>query len=229
MNHHFLCVKEVYSFPSTKISGSLPALLPHSHTRSLPHSHTRSLPHSHTRSLPHTLTPTLSHTLTLTHTHSHTPTYTVCVVVCDWFPGVIPPLSPSPQALYASKIVSYAQGFMLLREAAKTYNWKLNYGSIALMWRGGCIIRSRFLGNIKTAFDKKPELTCLLLDDFFKAAILDCQVILNAACTILYTYTVCVCVRVCVGCAHMCTYVCVCVRVCVCVHTHCCVYSCMCI
>jgi 6-phosphogluconate dehydrogenase len=79
------------------------------------------------------------------------------------------------KALYASKIVSYAQGFMLLREAAKTYSWKLNYGSIALMWRGGCIIRSRFLGNIKTAFDKNPELTCLLLDDFFKAAILNCQ------------------------------------------------------
>ena len=80
------------------------------------------------------------------------------------------------QALYASKIVSYAQGFMLLREAAKGYGWKLNYGSIALMWRGGCIIRSRFLGNIKTAFDKNPELTCLLLDDFFRKAIEDCQV-----------------------------------------------------
>ena len=79
------------------------------------------------------------------------------------------------KALYASKIISYAQGFMLLREAAKQYGWKLNYGSIALMWRGGCIIRSRFLGNIKEAFDKKPELTCLLLDDFFKAAIENCQ------------------------------------------------------
>lgn len=65
---------------------------------------------------------------------------------------------------------------MLLREAAKGYGWKLNYGSIALMWRGGCIIRSVFLGNIKTAFDKNPDLTCLLLDDFFRKAIEDCQV-----------------------------------------------------
>ena len=115
---------------------------------------------------------------------------------------------------------------MLLREAAKTYNWKLNYGSIALMWRGGCIIRSRFLGNIKTAFDKKPELTCLLLDDFFKAAILDCQVILNAACTILYTYTVCVCVCACVSAVHTCVRVCVCVCACVrvCSYTLLCVF-----
>ncbi|CAG0916818.1 unnamed protein product [Notodromas monacha] len=79
------------------------------------------------------------------------------------------------KALYASKIVSYAQGFMLLREAAKEYNWNLNYGGIALMWRGGCIIRSVFLGNIKTAFDKDPTLTNLLLDDFFKTAIHSCQ------------------------------------------------------
>ncbi|XP_063965843.1 6-phosphogluconate dehydrogenase, decarboxylating-like [Lytechinus pictus] len=79
------------------------------------------------------------------------------------------------QALYASKIVSYAQGFMLLREAAKIYNWKLNYGGIALMWRGGCIIRSAFLGNIKAAFEKNPDLTNLLLDDFFKNAIHKCQ------------------------------------------------------
>ena len=62
------------------------------------------------------------------------------------------------QALYASKIVSYAQGFMLLREAAKHYGWKLNYPSIALMWRGGCIIRSRFLANIKEAYEKNPDL-----------------------------------------------------------------------
>ncbi|XP_071488463.1 6-phosphogluconate dehydrogenase, decarboxylating-like [Diadema antillarum] len=79
------------------------------------------------------------------------------------------------QALYASKIVSYAQGFMLLREAAKVNNWNLNYGGIALMWRGGCIIRSVFLGNIKAAFDKNPNLTNLLLDDFFKTAIHKCQ------------------------------------------------------
>lgn len=72
------------------------------------------------------------------------------------------------KALYASKIVSYAQGFMLLRQAAKQFNWSLNYGGIALMWRGGCIIRSRFLGKIKNAFDKDPTLNNLLLDDFFK-------------------------------------------------------------
>jgi 6-phosphogluconate dehydrogenase len=79
------------------------------------------------------------------------------------------------KALYASKIVSYAQGYMLMRAAAKEYNWKLNYGGIALMWRGGCIIRSRFLGMIKEAFDKNPRLTNLLLDKFFKKAIKDCQ------------------------------------------------------
>ncbi len=75
------------------------------------------------------------------------------------------------KALYASKIVSYAQGFMLMREAAKEFKWKLNYGEIALMWRGGCIIRSRFLTKIKAAFDKNPELSNLLLDDFFKKII----------------------------------------------------------
>ncbi|CAH1772589.1 unnamed protein product [Owenia fusiformis] len=75
------------------------------------------------------------------------------------------------KALYASKIISYAQGFMLMREAAKEFGWKLNYGSIALMWRGGCIIRSVFLGNIKSAFDKNPDLQNLLLDNFFSEAI----------------------------------------------------------
>ena len=79
------------------------------------------------------------------------------------------------QALYASKIVSYAQGYMLLREAAKEYGWNLNYGGIALMWRGGCIIRSAFLGKIKEAFDKNPDLNNLLLDGFFKDAIENCQ------------------------------------------------------
>ena len=81
------------------------------------------------------------------------------------------------QALYASKIVSYAQGYMLMRAAAKPeqYNWNLNYGGIALMWRGGCIIRSAFLGEIKKAFDKNPKLSNLLLDPFFKKAIKDCQ------------------------------------------------------
>ena len=79
------------------------------------------------------------------------------------------------RALYASKIVSYAQGYMLMRAAAKQYNWNLNYGGVALMWRGGCIIRSRFLGKIKDAFDANPKLTNLLLDKFFRAAIKECQ------------------------------------------------------
>jgi 6-phosphogluconate dehydrogenase len=74
------------------------------------------------------------------------------------------------QALYGSKIVSYAQGYMLMRAAAKEYGWNLNYGGIALMWRGGCIIRSVFLGKIKEAFDKNLKLTNLLLDPFFKRA-----------------------------------------------------------
>jgi len=79
------------------------------------------------------------------------------------------------EALYASKIVSYAQGYQLLHAAAKTYNWKLNNGGIALMWRGGCIIRSVFLGKIKEAFDKNPELENLLLDPFFKNAVINAQ------------------------------------------------------
>ncbi|EPQ30491.1 uncharacterized protein PFL1_02017 [Pseudozyma flocculosa PF-1] len=79
------------------------------------------------------------------------------------------------QALYASKIVSYAQGFMLMREAAKEYDWKLNNPSIALMWRGGCIIRSVFLKDITAAFRKNPELENLLFDDFFNKAIHNAQ------------------------------------------------------
>ena len=79
------------------------------------------------------------------------------------------------QALYGSKLVSYAQGYMLMRAAAKEYGWNLNYGGIALMWRGGCIIRSRFLGDIKSAFDNNPNLTNLLLDPFFQKAIHQCQ------------------------------------------------------
>lgn len=75
------------------------------------------------------------------------------------------------QALYAAKIVSYAQGYMLMRAAAKEYGWNLNYGGIALMWRGGCIIRSRFLGDIKKAYDNNPGLVNLLLDPFFSSAI----------------------------------------------------------
>jgi len=78
-------------------------------------------------------------------------------------------------ALYASKIISYAQGYMLMREASRDYNWHLNYGGIALMWRGGCIIRSVFLGKIKRAFDAHPDLYNLLLDDFFKDEINKCQ------------------------------------------------------
>ena len=75
------------------------------------------------------------------------------------------------QALYASKIVSYAQGYALMRQAAKDYGWNLNYGGIALMWRGGCIIRSVFLGKIKDAFTVNPELTNLLLDPYFHEAV----------------------------------------------------------
>lgn len=79
------------------------------------------------------------------------------------------------EALYASKIVSYAQGFQLMRAAAKTYDWNLNNGGIALMWRAGCIIRSVFLEKIKEAFDKNPELKNLLLDSFFKDAMINAQ------------------------------------------------------
>lgn len=75
------------------------------------------------------------------------------------------------QALYAAKIVSYAQGYVLMRMAAKDFGWHLNYGGIALMWRGGCIIRSVFLGKIKEAFDQNPNLSNLLLDPFFKEKI----------------------------------------------------------
>ncbi|BBP44646.1 6-phosphogluconate dehydrogenase, decarboxylating [Thiosulfatimonas sediminis] len=74
-------------------------------------------------------------------------------------------------ALYASKIISYAQGYMLMREAAKEFGWQLNYGGIALMWRGGCIIRSTFLGEIKNAFESNPGLSNLLIADFFSKAL----------------------------------------------------------
>jgi 6-phosphogluconate dehydrogenase len=79
------------------------------------------------------------------------------------------------EALYASKLVSYAQGYVLMRTAAEEFGWNLNYGGIALMWRGGCIIRSAFLGKIKEAFDKNPGLNNLLLDPFFKEKILKAQ------------------------------------------------------
>jgi 6-phosphogluconate dehydrogenase len=79
------------------------------------------------------------------------------------------------QALYASKLVSYAQGYVQLNAAAKEFGWKLNNGPIALLWRGGCIIRSVFLKDIKNAFDKNPDLENLLLDDFFKEAVNEAQ------------------------------------------------------
>ena len=79
------------------------------------------------------------------------------------------------QALLASKIVSYAQGFMLMREAAKEYKWTLNYKGIALVWRGGCIIRSAFLGKIGEAFDRNPDLQNLLLDGYFSDILDRCQ------------------------------------------------------
>ena len=84
-------------------------------------------------------------------------------------------LSDLHDALYAAKIVSYAQGYALMRQAAHTYGWNLNNGGIALMWRGGCIIRSVFLGKIKEAFDRLPNLTNLLLDPFFKEKVLTAQ------------------------------------------------------
>ncbi|RCK71593.1 MAG: 6-phosphogluconate dehydrogenase, decarboxylating [Ignavibacteriae bacterium] len=84
-------------------------------------------------------------------------------------------LNDLEKALYASKIVSYAQGFTLMRAASEEYKWNLNYGNIALLWRNGCIIRSVFLGKIKEAFDKNPDLTNLMLDPFFKEKIENAQ------------------------------------------------------
>lgn len=79
------------------------------------------------------------------------------------------------QALYASKIISYTQGFMLMRRAAQEYGWHLNYGSVALMWKGGCIIRSAFLGKIKEAFERNQDLSCLLFDRYFSHELASCQ------------------------------------------------------
>ena len=79
------------------------------------------------------------------------------------------------QALYASKIISYAQGYMLMKNVSEQFKWKLNLGGIALMWRGGCIIRSRFLGDIKAAYDRNPALGNLLLDPFFTNALKKAQ------------------------------------------------------
>ncbi|NLN93751.1 MAG: decarboxylating NADP(+)-dependent phosphogluconate dehydrogenase [Candidatus Hydrogenedens sp.] len=97
------------------------------------------------------------------------------VEAAKMLPGMVKPFDGDKRAfiddlrkaLYASKIISYAQGYQLMRSAAASYGWHLNYGGIALMWRGGCIIRSVFLGKIKEAFDKNPELKNLLLDPFF--------------------------------------------------------------
>src|SRR5262249_27667663 len=75
---------------------------------------------------------------------------------------------------YASKIISYAQGFMLMAAASIEYDWNLNLGSLALMWRGGCIIRSRFLNKIKEAFSKNPKLASLLVDPFFIKEVTRC-------------------------------------------------------
>jgi len=79
------------------------------------------------------------------------------------------------QALYASKICSYAQGYQLMRAASAEYGWKLDFGSIALMWRGGCIIRARFLEKISDAFNRRPELANLLVDPYFRDAMARCQ------------------------------------------------------
>ena len=79
------------------------------------------------------------------------------------------------KALFSAKVVSYAQGYALMRSAAKEYGWNLNYGGIALMWRGGCIIRSVFLGKIKEAFDKNPAIANLLLDSYFQGKLADAQ------------------------------------------------------
>lgn len=79
------------------------------------------------------------------------------------------------QALYASKIISYAQGFMLMRQAALTQGWQLHFGNIAMVWRGGCIIRSRFLGSIRDAFARDSQLPSLLLDPFFEGALKSAQ------------------------------------------------------
>ena len=73
-------------------------------------------------------------------------------------------------ALYAAKIISYTQGFLQMRAAAEEYGWDLAFGEIALLWRAGCIIRSRFLDDIKRAFDRDPGLPSLLFDDFFADA-----------------------------------------------------------
>lgn len=88
------------------------------------------------------------------------------------------------EALYCAKIISYAQGYALMKAASEKYNWNLNFGAIALMWRGGCIIRSVFLDKIKEAFDKKPDLKNLLLDVYFKNEVLNGMESLRKICAI---------------------------------------------
>ena len=85
-------------------------------------------------------------------------------------------ISDLEQAVYAAKIISYTQGYMLMQDAARTYHWNLNYGGVALMWREGCIIRSAFLSKIQEAYSKNPALANLLLDDYFSAAVIEAQV-----------------------------------------------------
>ncbi len=96
------------------------------------------------------------------------PEKTTALNAPDW-------IEPLGQALLAAKIISYTQGYMLMQAAAKEHNWNLNYGAIAQMWRGGCIIRSAFLDDIKAAFDKNDSLANLLLDDYFSNQIHQCQ------------------------------------------------------
>lgn len=84
-------------------------------------------------------------------------------------------IAPLGEALLASKMVSYAQGFMLMRAAAEEYNWSIDYGAVAQMWRGGCIIRSVFLDDIKAAFQKSPQLANLLVDEYFANAVMNAQ------------------------------------------------------
>ena len=95
-------------------------------------------------------------------------------IVLDSAEAKVKCLDDLRQALLASKIISYAQGFMLMREASNENNWDLNYGNVALMWREGCIIRSAFLGNIRDAFAKSPDLLFLGLDDYFKNLLIQC-------------------------------------------------------
>ena len=93
-------------------------------------------------------------------------------------------IADAQDALYAAKIISYTQGFMQMRLAASEYGWQLAYGNIALLWRAGCIIRSRFLQDIKRAFDRQPDLKNLLLDDFFKNAIKAAEAGWRRSCTL---------------------------------------------